>query len=58
MYSTSEQEIATLRKEAQAFKVVRNSLRDNNATNAAKLAFEKVGLKELCMTQDLIICVA
>ena len=40
------QEIANLRKEAQAFKVVRAALRTSpNATNAdaARLAFEKVG---------------
>ncbi|KZT71220.1 hypothetical protein DAEQUDRAFT_688223 [Daedalea quercina L-15889] len=40
------QEIATLRKEAQAFKVVRTALRmpeiDGQGPNAAKLVFEKV----------------
>ncbi|TFK50549.1 hypothetical protein OE88DRAFT_1713030 [Heliocybe sulcata] len=37
------QEIATLRKEAQAFKAVRSALRSKDkSSNAAKMAFEKV----------------
>jgi hypothetical protein len=44
MYSFSlAQEIATLRKEAQAFKSVRTALRSNTQnTNAAKIVFQKV----------------
>ncbi|KAK7055294.1 hypothetical protein R3P38DRAFT_2846239 [Favolaschia claudopus] len=36
------QEIATLRREAQAFHAVRQALRSSSAKNAAKLVFEKV----------------
>ena len=37
------QEIATLRKEAQAFKAVRTALRSNTqSTVAAKIVFQKV----------------
>ncbi|PPQ88198.1 hypothetical protein CVT25_005163 [Psilocybe cyanescens] len=52
----NEQEIATLRKEAQAFKVVRDSLRDSNTTNAAKLVFQKVfnaDIKNLLIMADM-----
>jgi ubiquitin-like 1-activating enzyme E1 B len=37
------QQIATLKKEAQAFKMVRNALRSaGNSDNASRLVFEKV----------------
>ncbi|KAF9531343.1 hypothetical protein CPB83DRAFT_848881 [Crepidotus variabilis] len=36
------QEIETLRKEAQAFKTVRDAIRNKKASDAAKLAFQKV----------------
>ncbi|KAH9475882.1 Ubiquitin-activating enzyme E1-like [Psilocybe cubensis] len=52
----NKQEIAALRKEAQAFRVVRDSLRDSNATNAAKLAFDKVfnaDIKNLLVMADM-----
>ena len=40
--SLSAQEIATLRKEAQAFKSVRAALRSATDTDAARLIFQKV----------------
>jgi hypothetical protein len=43
LYFFSAQEIATLRKEAQAFKAVRDALRSSDSTvDAAKLVFQKV----------------
>ncbi|RDB30882.1 Ubiquitin-activating enzyme E1-like [Hypsizygus marmoreus] len=51
------QEIATLRKEAQAFNAVRTALRSPSpSTNAAKLAFEKVfnaDIKNLLVMSDM-----
>ena len=47
------QEIATLRKEALAFKAVRAALRapdDPSSSNAAKLVFEKVRCTYLCQS--------
>ena len=41
-FNAAAQEIATLRKEAQAFKVVRSLLRTPEGSDAAKRAFEKV----------------
>ncbi|KAF9479531.1 hypothetical protein BDN70DRAFT_932510 [Pholiota conissans] len=50
------QEIATLRKEAQAFKAVRDALRSKESADAAKLAFQKVfnaDIKNLLVMTDM-----
>ncbi|PPQ69264.1 hypothetical protein CVT24_000070 [Panaeolus cyanescens] len=53
----NEQEIATLRKEAQAFKAVRDALRSKEgAADAAKMAFQKVfnsDIKNLLSMADM-----
>ncbi|TFK67769.1 hypothetical protein BDN72DRAFT_75610 [Pluteus cervinus] len=50
------QEIATLRKEAQAFNLVRTALRTSGSNNAAKIAFDKVfnaDIKNLLSMTDM-----
>ncbi|KAF8908185.1 hypothetical protein CPB84DRAFT_1813393 [Gymnopilus junonius] len=52
----NSQEIETLRKEAQAFKTVRQALRNKNANDAAKLVFQKVfnaDIKNLLIMADM-----
>lgn len=50
LFYLSAQEIATLRKEAQAFKSVRTALRTQSDANndAAKMVFQKVCISYAC----------